>query len=316
MNKMLNAIQKIFAGRYESLHSDRYDDTLCRKLLKYLQDLLHEKKFKTPQLDMLLAGKYPTLNVEKIINDELNIAHDYEGYYFTPLEDFSCEQYEDILHNLFPPVFSEYFPYGTKSLESDENILLTWHLYAERKVREELWYAPDELRPFCCLIYDYINAKISEDCIIMEHFLRNYNHFILSHKWRETEQLQLKLKEESLLREQFQSINAHLAKENEQYQNALKTRYITLKDAARAVLRIKYHKDDVESKADAVIKRLKRRYPKLPIPLNGSGKQGRQYYPVNSLIPLFQSVIKLPEADISCAIRTVGIPRDQLDIQP
>ena len=99
--------------------------------------------------------------------------------------------------------------------------------------------------------------------------------------------------------EAFQRANAHLARENQEYGNALKERFITVADAARAVLRTVYDHDNVDREADAWRKRIAESGVELGEAV--TGRQRRKFYPVPKIIRAFQE--RLERAGIVTTIR-------------
>ena len=199
------------------------------------------------------------------------------------------------------------------------------------KVRNEVGNVyDDELRAVLSVVYDYIQVCISGCLISYQQFLSRWTYYLLTREWpdlsrwtyylltREWPDKEAFYKEkwshEKELREAFQKANAHLARENQEYAEALNERFITVADTARAVLRTVYDHDNVDREADAWRKRIAESDVELGEAV--IGRQRRKFYPVPKIIRAFQETNRETVTDIQIAdaINARAIPKDKLPL--
>ena len=165
------------------------------------------------------------------------------------------------------------------------------------------------------VVYDYIQVCISGCLISYQQFLSRWTYYLLTREWPDKEAFyKEKWSHEKELREAFQRANAHLARENQEYAEALKERFITVADAARAVLRTVYDHDNVDREADAWRKRIAESGVELGEAV--TGRQRRKFYPVPKIIRAFQETNRETVTDIQIAdaINARAIPKDKLPL--
>ena len=184
------------------------------------------------------------------------------------------------------------------------------------KVRSELENVyDDELRAVLSVVYDYIQVCVSGCLISYQQFLSRWTYYLLTREWPDKEAFyKEKWSHEKELREAFQRANAHLARENQEYGEALNERFITVADAARAVLRTVYDHDNVDREADAWRKRVAESGVELGEAV--TGRQRRKFYPVPKIIRAFQETNRETVTDIQIAdaINARAIPKDKLPL--
>ena len=148
---------------------------------------------------------------------------------------------------------------------------------------------------------------------MMDNFLAQWTNYLLTREWSDKEAFyKQKWHSEKALRESYQQVNEHLVKENLELKEAIQERFITIMDAARAVMAKLYHKDDVEVPADNLRKLITRHNSSLAADF--TGKQNRSYFAVEKLIPLFKAEdIALTDGEITDAIINKARTREELE---
>ena len=292
-------------------HGYDYDDHRAKALLTYLQELVREDGIDTPMLDALLGGTLPPLNFSRYFSEVMREVNQCESADYSPTpNEIPLGEYRDALQNCFPALFPALFPEPVWQIDPARNLLVSWAMGYDRKIQDELWNASDDTCQIATVIYAYIDTCIENWPFLHQSFLSHWNHYLLTRKWPDKSE---ELERERNLRQSFQEINAHLAAENQAHRLAQDEHLITIIDAARAVLRVEFGQDDVEKLADALKKRIIRGNPALAPAL--IGKQNREYFSVNTLIPLFQDDdrIHLTNGAIHDAIRARSVPRSKLE---
>ena len=307
-------LMEIFANANSTFS---YGDECVRALLTYVQSLLVGTSYSSPTLDRMLAGTLPHINFEQCIHAALRSGSDCnsdEGG--VPLSEISVEDYREILRNCYPMMITDLFPEPVSSIDPSKNLLVAWELGYGDKIREELWIiGNDEFRAILSLIYEYIMVCASGCPTFYQIFLAHWTHYLLTREWPDNEELyKRKWQEEKELREAYQKINAHLVKENQEYGDALKERFITIADAARAVLRVVYGQDRVEREADAWRKRIAESGVELGEAI--AGRQGRKFYSASKVIKAFQETNReaVTDGQIADAVNARGVPKDKLPL--
>lgn len=306
-------LMEIFAET--EVHGE-YGDSRARVLLTYLRERLKEAKIPSPMLDALLDGTLPPLDFSRffdMVMREVYSCSPGEGAGMSPFE-LSPGEYRDALLNCFPKIIHDLFPEPVATIDPAWNLLVTWTMWYGDKIRDELLnVTDDELISLLGLIYEYLWACTENHPAYHRYFLSHWTRYLLTREWPDKEEELRELWEkEKTLRVSFQNVNAHLVAENTELRNSDKERFITVMDAARAVLRVVYGQDNVDAEADALKKRIVRNNPQLTAAF--PGQQGRIFFPVETLIPLFQAdrKIGLTEGQIADSIRAKGLPEDKL----
>ena len=236
-----------------------YGDQCVRALLTYVRELLSRQGHHSRTLDALLDGTLPRLDFGRYYH--IVMCNVYDCSIDTPgvsPESLPLQEYRNSLRYCFPRIFYDLFPDPVRYIAPERNLLVTWEMGYGEKVRNELENVyDDELRAVLSVVYDYIQVCISGCLISYQQFLSRWTYYLLTREWPDKEAFyKEKWSHEKELREAFQRANAHLARENQEYAEALKERFITVADAARAVLRTVYDHDNVDREADAWRKRI------------------------------------------------------------
>lgn len=290
-----------------------YGDQCVRALLEYMREQLQESNYSSPTLNAMLDGTLPVLNFSRYFDMVMCEVYncDTETAGGIPPEELPMADYRDALLNCFPKIFYDMFSEPVKDIDPRQNLLITWIMWYGDKIKRELENIyGDELKSMLSIIYEYIWVCSSGWPEFHQHFLSRWTHYLLTHEWPDKETFfHQKWQTEKRLREAFQITNTHLAAENQILRDSQEERYITVMDAARAVLRVLYGQDNVDKEADALRKRISRNNPDMPIAF--TGKQGRTFYSVETLISCFQAEksIGLTAGQIATAIRADGLPK-------
>lgn len=304
-------LMEIFA---KDLNEGDFGDKRIRLLLEYLRELLADEKMPSDTLCRMLDGTLLDLDFYKFYTAHMcNIYDcDYDSYAPTP-DELSAEDYLDSLKNCFPQVFMGLLETPRQFISASENLILTWEMGYGNRIRDEIYTASEETRQIAYIIYDYIDTRSNAWPFMMDNFLAQWTNYLLTHEWPDKEALfKQKWHSEKALRESYQLVNQHLVNENAELKKAMKPRYITIKDAARAVMAKLYHKDDVEAPADNLRKLITRHNSSLAADF--TGKQNRSYFAVEKLIPLFKAEnIALTDGEITDAIINKARTREELE---
>lgn len=286
-----------------------FDDRRARAMLDYLRELANESATATPTLDAFLTGTLPPLDFYWYYDAVLREAHQADCSGPAP-DQVSLGEYHDALLNCFPRIFLELFPTPEKTVDPARNLLVTWEMGYGWKIREELWHAPSEVREISKIIFDYIETCVNGFPFQYQNFLTRWTHYLLTREWPDNAE---ELDRERRLRLSYQEVNAHLAAENQAYREASQDHFITIIDAARAVLRLEFGQDDIEAQAEALKKRIMRCNPGLTSVF--SGKLRRKYFAVGRVIDAFKrdKTINLTNNAIHDAIRAKAMQRCDLE---
>lgn len=294
-----------------------YGDQCVRTLLMYARELLSRQGHLSRTLDALLDGTLPQLDFARYYH--IVMCKVYDCSIDTPgvsPESLPLQEYRNSLRNCFPRIFYDLFPDPVRYIAPERNLLVTWEMGYGEKVRSELENVyDDELRAVLSVVYDYIQVCISGCLISYQQFLSRWTYYLLTREWPDKEAFyKEQWSHEKELREAFQRANAHLARENQEYAEALKERFITVADAARAVLRTVYDHDNVDREADAWRKRIAESGVELGEAV--TGRQRRKFYPVPKIIRAFQETNRETVTDIQIAdaINARAIPKDKLPL--
>ena len=292
-----------------------YSDQCVRALLAYARELLNEHGYQSKTLNALLDGTLPRLDFGRYYHMVMCSIYDFDpNTPGTPPEQLSPREYRDSLLNCFPKIFCDLFPEPVQYIAPDQNLLITWEMWYGDLVKQELANIDDEeMRSILRIIYDYIQVCVSGWPIFHQCFMSRWTQYLLTREWPDNEDFYKgKWLEEKELREAFQKTNAYLAKENQEYSDALKERFITIADAARAVLRMAYSQDNVEKEADAWRKRITEGRVDLGDAI--AGRQGRKFYSVAKVIRAFQKTNRetVTDGQIADAINAKAIPKNRL----
>ena len=294
-----------------------YGDQCVRALLTYVRELLSRQGRHSRTLDALLDGTLPRLDFGRY--DHIVMCNVYDCSIDTPgvsPESLPLQEYRNSLRYCFPRIFYDLFPDPVRYIAPERNLLVTWEMGYGEKVRNELENVyDDELRAVLSVVYDYIQVCISGCLISYQQFLSRWTYYLLTREWPDKEAFyKEKWSHEKELREAFQRANAHLARENQEYSEALNERFITVADAARAVLRTVYDHDNVDREADAWRKRVAESGVELGEAV--TGRQRRKFYPVPKIIRAFQETNRETVTDIQIAdaINARAIPKDKLPL--
>lgn len=296
-----------------SQHEDGGDfgDGRIRNLLKYLRELLKKEKVPAKTLDDMLDGLLPPIDFYGYYDATMRNLYGSEPDCYAPMPDELPEaEYLASLRNCFPKVFLELLSKPVKWVDPKGNLILTWALGYDRYICDEVWYASEDTRMIFRIISDYIEIRANPWPSMMEYFLADWTKYLLTREWPDNIE---ELKYERRLRLSFQEVNAHLAAENQAFREASQDHFITIIDAARAVLRLEFEQDDIEAQAEALKKRIMRCNPGLtPV---FSGKLRRKYFAVGRVIDAFKrdKTIKLTNSAIHDAIRAKAAPRSELE---
>ena len=306
-------LMEIFA---KNLDNRNFGDKRIRFLLEYLRELLAEEKIPSDTLCRMLDGTLPDLNFYKFYTAHMRNVYDcdYDDDCYIPTPDeLSTEDYLDSLKNCFPQVFMGLLETPRQFIKASENLILTWEMWYGNRIRDEIYTASEETRQVAYIVYDYISVRSNACPVMMEIFLARWTNYLLTREWPDKEALfKQKWHSEKALRESYQLVNQHLVNENAELKKAIKPRYITIKDAARAVMAKLYHKDDVEAPADNLRKLITRHHSNLVADF--TGKQNRSYFAVGKLIPLFKAEnIALTDGEIADAIINKARTREELE---
>jgi hypothetical protein len=295
-----------------SQHEDGGDfvDGRIRNLLEYLRELLKNENTPAKTLDEMLNGALPPIDFYGYYDATMrNLYGSDPDCYAQMPDELSEAEYLASLRNCFPKIFLALLSKPVKWVDPKGNLILTWAMGYDRYVCDEVWYASEDTRMIFRIISDYIEVRANPWPSMMEYFLADWTKYLLTREWPDNTE---ELKYERRLRLSFQEVNAHLSAENQAFREASQDHFITIIDAARAVLRVEFGQDDIEVQAEALKKRIMRSNPDLkPI---FSGKLRRRYFPVGRVIAAFQGdeKIKLTNNAIHDAIRAKAVPRCDL----
>lgn len=292
-----------------------FDDKRVRRLLEYMRELLNQEKVQAKTLGEMLDGTLPPIDFYGYYDATMRDLYECDSDCYSPAPDELSEaDYQDSLIQCFPKIILELLPKPEKWIDPAKNLILTWEMGYDRYIHDEVWHTSEETRRIFRIVSDYIEVRAYGWPFMMEHFLSDWTNYLLTREWPDNEAFyQQKWQTEKALRESYQNVNTHLVEENHVLKDSLKERFITLTDAARAVLRVIYGQDNVDKEADALRKRISRNNPDMPIAF--TGKQGRTFYSVETLIPVFiaDRQIGLTEGQIATAIRPAGKSREELE---
>ena len=304
-------LMEIFA---KDLNEGDFGDKRIRLLLEYLRELLADEKMPSDTLCRMLDGTLLDLDFYKFYTAHMcNIYDcDYDSYAPTP-DELSAEDYLDSLKNCFPQVFTGLLEKPRQFISASENLILTWEMGYGNRICDEIYTASEETRQIAYIIYDYIDTRSNAWPFMMDNFLAQWTNYLLTREWSDKEAFyKQKWHSEKALRESYQQVNEHLVKENLELKEAIQERFITIMDAARAVMAKLYHKDDVEVPADNLRKLITRHNSNLVADF--TGKQNRSYFAVEKLIPLFKAEdIALTDGEITDAIINKARTREELE---
>ncbi len=294
-----------------------YGDECVRSLLTYVQSLLTEIHYSSPTLDRMLAGTLPHIDFERRIMVALCEAYDCSiDECGVSLSEITQDDYRGMLQNCYPKIIDDLFPEPVKSIDPTQNLLVTWEMGYGLKIREELWNIEnEEFRAILSLIYEYIMVCSSGWPVLYQSFLADWTKYLLTREWPDNEaELRAKLQEEKELRMSYQKSNIILMKKNQEYEDAKDGSFITVMEAARAVLEKIYGRDSIDKEADAWRKRVTDGKFDLGTPIEG--RQGRKFYPVGNIISAFQATNQemITDEDIAHAIDSRSISKARLTL--
>ena len=294
-----------------------YGDQRVRALLMYVRELLSEHGHHSKNLDSMLDGTLPRLDFRRYYDAAMRAIYDCDDETggISP-EELSPQEYRESMLNCFPKMFYDLFPKPVQYVMPEFNLLVTWEMWYGDIIKQELMDIGDsELISVLQITYEYIDVCVSGWPEFHQYFLSRWTHYLLTREWPDNEALyKQRWLEEKELREAFQKANAHLAKENQEYSDALKEHFITVAEAARAVLRVVYGQDNVEKEADAWRKRI----AESGIELGDAivGRQGRKFYSVTKVIKAFQETNRetVTDVQIADAVNARAVPKDKLPL--
>ncbi len=306
-------LMEIFA---ETHNIGPYGDQCARALLTYLQSLLAEAGYSSPTLDRMLAGTLPPLNFDRFFNQVMCSVYDCDREYWLSPSVIPLQEYQDALLNCFPKVFHDLFPQPTESIDPAKNLLVTWEMWYGDKIVEELDNVKDDdLRGILSLINRYIRVCAAGWPAFHQFFLSWWTHYLLTREWPDDGEIfKAKWQAEEEFRKSCQKTLSLTLQENQQLKSAMEGHYITVMEAARAVLRSLYGQDKVEKETDAWRKRVMACGEDLGVPIEG--RQGRKYYPVENVIAAFQTTNResITDEDIADAIHAKSLAKARLKL--
>ncbi len=301
-------LMEIFAD--EKYH-DNYGNKRIHALLTYMRSLLAESGYASPSLDMLLDGQASPLDFEsfyiKTVRHEVARIRDGKDWeeHAVPPQELSLQKYKKALGRFFPRIFLDLFPKPVKTVNPSTNLLAAWEMGYGQKIRwDELTNVKnDDLKAIMLIIYNYIWVCVNRFPSFYQMFLSSWTHYLLTHEWPDNEAFfKEKWLQEEGFRKSCQQTLEYALEENRRLQNALGGRYITVMEAARAVLEKIYGRDSIDKEADAWRKRVTDGKFDLGTPIEG--RQGRKFYPVENIISAFQATNQemITDEDIAHAI--------------